>query len=140
MMNIYNGIVKLDANGEATVELPEWFGTLNKDYRYQLTCIGGSAAVYISEEVNSNRFKIAGGFSGLKVSWQVTGIRQDAWANAHRIPVEEGKPEQDRGHYIHPELHGQPEEKAIEWARHPELMQQLKDMREQARRRHATKQ
>jgi hypothetical protein len=43
------------------------------------------------------------------VSWQVTGIRQDSWANAYRIPVEQAKPAQDHGRYLHPELHsGQP--------------------------------
>ena len=41
-----------------------------------------------------------------KVSWQVTGIRRDAWAEAHRIPVEEDKPESERGHYLHPEAFG----------------------------------
>src|SRR5579871_3591474 len=126
MMNIYNGNVVLDANGEATVELPEWFGVLNKDYRYQLTSIGGFAPVYIAEEVSNNQFKIAGGKSGMKVSWQVTGVRQDAWANAHRIPVEVQKPERERGYYIHPELYGAPAEKGIEWARHPDVMQKMK--------------
>jgi trimeric autotransporter adhesin len=40
------------------------------------------------------------------VSWQVTGIRQDAWANANRIPVEVDKKQEDRGRYLHPELFG----------------------------------
>ena len=32
------------------------------------------------------------------------GIRQDAFANAHCIPVEEVKPPQEQGLYPHPEL------------------------------------
>ena len=127
MMNIYNGNAMLDANGEAVIALPEWFGTLNRDYRYQLTCIGGFAPVYVAEEISNNQFKIAGGKSGMKVSWQVTGVRQDAWANAHRIPVEVEKPERERGYYLHPELYGAPDEKNIEWARHPEVMQKMKE-------------
>ncbi|HEY6373643.1 MAG TPA: hypothetical protein VIX37_23920 [Candidatus Sulfotelmatobacter sp.] len=126
MMNIYNGNVMLDANGEAVIDLPEWFGALNRDYRYQLTCVGGFAPVYIAEEISNNQFKIAGGKSGMKVSWQVTGVRQDAWANAHRIPVEVQKPERERGYYLHPELFGAPEEKGLEWARHPAMMQPMK--------------
>jgi hypothetical protein len=126
MMNIYNGNVVLDANGEATVELPEWFGSLNRDYRYQLTSLGGFAPVYISEEVSNNQFKIAGGKPGMKVSWQVTGIRQDAWANAHRIPVEVQKPERERGYYIHPEPYGASAEKGNEWAGHSDVMQTMK--------------
>jgi trimeric autotransporter adhesin len=126
MMNIYNGNVMLDANGEAVIELPEWFGSLNRDYRYQLTCIGGFAPVYVAEEISNNQFKIAGGKSGMKISWQVTGVRQDAWANAHRIPVEVQKPDRERGYYLHPELYGAPEEKNVEWSRHPDAMQRMK--------------
>jgi len=130
MMNIYNGNVMIGAGGEATVDLPEWFGTLNRDFGYQLTCVGGFAPVYVAEEITNNRFRIAGGKPGLKFSWQVTGIRQDAWANAHRIPVEEAKPERERGYYIHPELYGAPEEKQIEWARHPEVMKRMEEQQE----------
>jgi hypothetical protein len=132
MMNIYNGNVKLDSNGEATVELPEWFGVLNKDFRYSLSALGAPGPnLYIAEEVAENRFKIAGGTPGAKVSWTVTGIRQDAWAKAHRIRVEEEKTERERGYFLHPELFNQPEEKSVEWARHPELMKQGKQEREQ---------
>jgi len=62
----------------------------------------------------------------MKVSWQVTGIRQDAYANAHRTVVEEEKPERERGYYLHPELYGQPQEKSVEWARHPALMRRMR--------------
>ncbi|MBZ5545107.1 MAG: hypothetical protein LAO07_15730, partial [Acidobacteriia bacterium] len=111
------------------VELPAWFEALNRDFRYQLTPIGAPAPnLYVAEEVKGNRFKIAGGNPGLKVSWQVTGVRQDAWANAHRIRVEVEKPAAERGFYLHPELQSAPEEKSIEWAHHP---QQLQGMREQ---------
>ena len=57
----------------------------------------------------------------MKVSWQVTGIRQDAWANAHRIPVEEDKPLKEQGMYLHPELYGASEEQSLMKARHPDL-------------------
>jgi hypothetical protein len=114
MMNIYNGVAALDGKGEAVVELPEYFGALNRDFRYQLTSIGAPGPnLYIAEEVQNNQFKIAGGAPGAKVSWQVTGIRQDVWANAHRIPVEVEKDLQDRGHYLSPELYGQPETAGI---------------------------
>ena len=69
----------------------------------------------------------------MEVSWQVTGIRQDAWANAHRIPVEEEKNARERGYYLHPELYGAPEEKQIEWARNPQRMKLAKLMKDRAR-------
>jgi hypothetical protein len=108
MKNIYDGMVTLDERGRAVVKLPDWFGALNRDFRYQLTCVGGFAPVYIAEEIADNRFTIAGGTPGLKVSWQVTGIRQDPYAEQHRIPVEEDKPLEERGTYLYPEGYGLP--------------------------------
>jgi hypothetical protein len=89
MMNVYNGNVILDENGEAWVDLPERFEALNRDFRYQLTCIGGFARIYVAEEITDNRFKIGGGTPGMNVSWQVTGIRQDTYAKAHPMVVEQ---------------------------------------------------
>lgn len=76
--------------------------------------------MYVAEEVNGNRFRIGGGRGGMKVSWQVTGIRQDAWANANRIRVEERKPEYARGYYLHPEAFGMPRERGVDHARKPD--------------------
>lgn len=91
MKNVYDGVVELDMNGSTVVELPDYFEALNRDFRYQLTAIGASAPnLYIAREVSDNRFTIAGGAPGMKVSWQVTGIRKDALAEANRIrPVVE---------------------------------------------------
>jgi len=114
MKNIYDGVVTLGPDGGAAVELPEWFEALNRDFRYQLTCLGGFAPVYVAEEIAGNRFRIAGGTAGLKVSWQVTGTRHDAWAEAHRIQVEEVKPAAEQGRYRHPELFGQPPEMMVD--------------------------
>src|SRR5260370_52726 len=113
MKNIYDGVVVLDQRGEAVVSLPEWFGALNTDCRYQLTCLGGYAPVYIASEITKNQFTIAGGQAGLKVCWQITGVRQDRWAQQHRIPVEVEKPSEQRGLYHYPELYGQPVERGI---------------------------
>jgi hypothetical protein len=92
MMNIYNGVVAVDENGSATIELPEWFEALNRDFRYQLTPIGAPApGLYISQKVSGNRFSIAGAAPNVEVSWQVTGVRHDRYANKNRIRVEEEK-------------------------------------------------
>lgn len=106
MMNVYNGNVILDGDGQAVVKMDDWFEPLNRDFRYQLTCIGGFAQVYISEEMHNNQFRIAGGTPGLKVSWQVTGIRQDPYAEQNRIRVEVDKEEEFKGYYLHPEAYG----------------------------------
>jgi hypothetical protein len=114
MMNVYNGNAVLDSRGEATVTLPGYFESLNKDFRYQLTCIGGYAPIYIAEKISGNRFRIAGGTAGLEVSWQVTGVRNDAYAQMHRIEVEIDKQPGDRGKFLHPELFGADAEAAID--------------------------
>ena len=113
MKNIYDGVVTLNDDGSATVTMPSYFDALNTEFRYQLTCIGGYAPVYIAEEINDQQFSIAGGSPGLKVSWQITGIRQDPFAKANPVQVEEQKTAHEQGRYLHPELYGQPEEKGI---------------------------
>jgi hypothetical protein len=122
MKNIYDGVVTTDAQGEATVELPDWFEALNGDFRYQLTVIGQFAQAIVARKIQDQQFTIRTSVPNVEVSWQVTGVRRDAWAKAHPLVVEELKEEKLRGTYIHPELYGAPKEKAIEWARHPELM------------------
>ncbi|MCM3904548.1 MAG: hypothetical protein ND866_22855 [Pyrinomonadaceae bacterium] len=129
MMNIYNGNITTDDNGESTVLLPDYFAALNKDFRYQLTVIGQFAQAIVASEISDNRFQIKTDKPTVKVSWQVTGIRQDAWANKHRIPVDEQKPDRERGYYIHPELYEQPDEKNVEWARRPRLMKHVEEMK-----------
>ncbi|MEZ4707557.1 MAG: hypothetical protein R3A44_10140 [Caldilineaceae bacterium] len=108
MMNIYNGNVLLDQSGESWVQMPAWFEALNMEFRYQLTPIGAPGPnLFVAEEIQNNRFKIAGGTPGMKVSWQVTGIRHDPYADAHRIQVEEDKPIDERGRYLHPTEYAQ---------------------------------
>ena len=117
MKNVYDGVVELDANGEATVTLPDWFEALNRDFRYQLTAVGAAApALHVRSRIKDNAFTIAGGEAGLEVSWQVTGIRRDAWAEANRTPVEEDKTGEEAGRYLHPEAHGQDASKGINHA------------------------
>ncbi|NIP56069.1 MAG: hypothetical protein GWN67_20635 [Phycisphaerae bacterium] len=127
MMNIYNGNVKLDENGQAVVQLPDYFEALNYDFRYQLTPIGAPGPnLYIAEKISENNFKIAGGKYGMEVSWQVTGIRQDPYAVANRIQVEEDKSDEERGYYLHPKAYGFTEEKGIERLHNPEPIEQAK--------------
>lgn len=121
MMNIYNGIATLDERGRAVVELPGYFEALNRDFRYQLTCIGASAPVYVGRKIEDNAFTIAGGYEGLEVSWEVTGIRKDPYAEANRIQVEVVKSPDEIGRLLHPEVYGQPPSMRIKAApRRPE--------------------
>jgi hypothetical protein len=108
MKNIYDGVAGLDDSGTAWITLPNWFSSLNGDFRYQLTAIGRPAGLYVAEEISGNKFKIAGGAAQQRVSWQVTGIRRDPTALRVRQPAERDKKGAERGHYVDPIAYGQP--------------------------------
>ena len=91
MMNIYNGNVITNQAGIAVISLPDYFESLNKDFRYQLTCIGQFAQAIISEKIMNNQFTIQTDKPCVEVSWQVTGIRQDQAALASGYTVEVSK-------------------------------------------------
>lgn len=114
MMNIYNGNVTTDENGEAVVKLPDYFMALNKDYRYQLTPIGQFAQCIVLKEIENNQFVIKTDKPNVKVSWQVTGIRQDPFANMYRIVPEVEKKPEEKGYYLHPECYGLSRSKFID--------------------------
>jgi hypothetical protein len=121
MMNIYNGVVTTDAKGEATVALPAWFEALNRDFRYQLTPIGAFSQAMVSRKVANGSFTLKTDKPGVEVSWQVTGIRKDSWANAHRVAIEIDKTAKERGFYLHPAEHGQPASKDVDLILRPKL-------------------
>jgi hypothetical protein len=130
MVNIYSGNVTTDEFGLATVKLPDWFQVENGDFRYQLTVVGGRfAQAIVSKEIANNQFTIMTNASGVKVSWQVTGVRQDAYAKAHPLVVEQAKRGAERGLYLHPELYGQPKQKQTELGQHPEIMRRFQAAR-----------
>ncbi|MFY9223770.1 MAG: hypothetical protein WAQ98_13945 [Blastocatellia bacterium] len=113
MMNIYNGNITTDANGEAIVTMPTYFDALNAECRYQLTVIGQFAQAIVSNEIINNQFTIKTNKPNVKVSWQVTGIRKDPYAEKYRVQVEVDKAPQERGLYVNPDVYNQPADKAI---------------------------
>lgn len=95
VLNVYSGNVVLDGSGAAEVELPAWFEAVNTDLRYQLTAVGGPApGLHVAEEVAGNRFRIGGGPAGLKVSWEVTAVRNDLFMREHPFEAERDAPEE----------------------------------------------
>ena len=120
MKNIYDGTVVTDASGEATVTLPAYMEALNDSFRYQLTVIGTFAQAIVSSEIKDNKFGIKTSAGNVKVSWMVTGVRKDAYAKKFRIPVEEAKPQSERGYYLHPAAFNQPDDKSVAYARKKE--------------------
>lgn len=113
MMNIYNGNAVTDANGYATVKLPVYFEAVNMDFRYQLTPVGQFAQAIISEKVKGNQFVIQTDKPNVEVSWQVTGVRNDPYAQQNRVVPLEDKSANEKGYYLHPEVYGKDQSKAI---------------------------
>jgi hypothetical protein len=112
--NLYRGTVTLDANGEAWVQLPDYFEAINRDASYHLTPIGAAMPnLHVAVEIQGNRFKIAGGAPFKKVSWEVKAVRNDPWVQQYGYQTEQEKPKEYQGLYLHPELYGQPKERGI---------------------------
>lgn len=115
MMNLYNGNVTTDASGQAKVNLPSYFTALNKDFKYQLTCIGTFAQAIIAEEISGNSFTIKTDKPNVKVSWQVAGVRHDQTALKYPIVDEIEKPANEKGFYLVPEAFGFGQERNAAW-------------------------
>jgi hypothetical protein len=130
MMNIYNGNVTTDAKGEATVHMPDYFEALNRDFRYQLTVIGQFAQAIVGQEIEGGKFVIKTDKPNVKVSWQVTGIRHDPYADKHRIPVEEEKTGNERGKYLHPTEWGKPESLGVDYEQTQKIEKMAQDGQE----------
>ena len=126
MMNVYNGNVTTDGIGNATVQLPDYFSALNKDFKYQLTVIGQFAQAIVSQEIQGNHFSIKTDKPNIKVSWQITGVRKDPWAKKHRIVVEEEKTNDTRGYYLNPDAYGLPASRSISLIKHHNSLKKVK--------------
>ena len=105
VLNQYSGNISTDDNGLATVVLPNYFETLNKDFRYQLTAIGTFAQAIIKTEVINNQFVIQTNQANIKVSWQITGVRNDRVMQARPFVAESIKEGDEIGKYISPEIY-----------------------------------
>jgi hypothetical protein len=133
MKNVYDGNVITDARGEASVALPDYFEAVNRDYRYQLTVIGQFAQAIVSSEIKNNRFTIRTDKPNVKVSWQVTGIRKDPYAEHNRIHAEVDKSASESGTYLHPTEWGQPESKGIGYQESQQMLSREQSIQSEAR-------
>ncbi|GIV11586.1 MAG: hypothetical protein KatS3mg020_1077 [Fimbriimonadales bacterium] len=126
-MNFYSGNIVTDAQGYAVVQLPDYFESINRDFRYQLTVIDSSDDFILAKvvrEIQNNQFVIRTSKPFVKVSWEVKAIRNDRWVQEYGYQTEQAKEDEIKGKYLHPELYGQPKEQGIHYrpkpARHTE--------------------
>jgi hypothetical protein len=128
MMNVYNGNITTDATGRAIVKLPAYFEAANKDFRYQLTIIDTVqfAMARIASKISNNEFIIITDKPMIEVSWQVTGIRNDAYAQKNRLQAEVFKMNEEKGMYLNPEVFDQPASKGIGVQKQPGTVAEIK--------------
>lgn len=118
--NVYRGNVVTDAKGYATINLPPYFQSINRDPTYQLTVIDDSddfVMAKVVRKVQNNQFAIRTSKGLVEVSWEVKGIRNDRWVQRYGFETEQEKDEGARGMYLNPELFGQPAEKGMHFER-----------------------
>jgi len=115
VINLYRGTVAFDSNGEAVVEMPAYFESVNTNFSYQLTPVGGYAPLYIKEKMKDGKFVIAGGAEGLEVSWVVHAERNDPYLeqNPNKRNVEVEKEDWNKGKYLQPQLYNQSDDLKI---------------------------
>ncbi|MGZ4117526.1 MAG: hypothetical protein ACXVPY_08595, partial [Bacteroidia bacterium] len=114
VLNVYRGNIVLDGNGEATVELPDYFNAINANFSYNLTAIGSQSNVFVKTEITDRTFEIAGGKPGQKVSWTVYADRNDKYVQENPdAKINEVDKADERGKYLIPALYGQPKEAGI---------------------------
>ncbi len=89
--DVYDGNATTDADGRASVRVPAYVEALGRDFRYQLTVIGDFAHAVVSRELRDGRFEIRTDRPRVRVSWQVTALRDDAYTRDHPLRNETAK-------------------------------------------------
>ncbi|MGH7131594.1 MAG: hypothetical protein ACREJO_06580 [Phycisphaerales bacterium] len=113
-LNHYSGNITTGDDSIAWVILPDYFASINRDYRYQLTVVDESdefIQAKVWRKINANRFAVKTSKPNTQVSWRVEATRDDAWVRRYGAPVVVNKDPADKGKYQHPELYDQPPEK-----------------------------
>jgi len=83
ILDLCHGVASLDYTGEAWIQLPDGFYSHDLGLHYELRAVGKPAPnLHVAHELSGDRFHIAGGRLGQKVSWQVIGARSDVEAQS----------------------------------------------------------
>jgi len=124
-LNAYSGNVTTDEHGEAWVKLPDYFGEINRDFRYTLTVVDDTdneefVLAKVARKIANNTFKIRTSAANVEVTWRVEAVRNDLWVRRYGAPVEMQKEGLEKGTYQHPELYGVPPQTSTEFPIEPE--------------------
>lgn len=107
MLNQYSDTAIVGNDGTVEVSMPSYFSSATEKSRIQLTAQGCPMPnLHVSKKMSQGKFTIGGGVSGMEVVWTVVAARADKWAKANHPGVEIDKKPEDKGLFMHPELHG----------------------------------
>lgn len=118
-LNIYSGTIVTGKDGFAFVDLPDYFGEINRDPRVQLTVNDTSEDFVMAKvvgEVGGSGFRIRTSKPNVKVYWEVKAVRNDAFVRQYGAPVVVEKSSAERGRYQHPELYGAPVQRGVTYS------------------------
>jgi hypothetical protein len=118
--NVYRGNVVTDAKGYATIQLPDYFESINRDPTYHLTIVDDGerddfVLVKVVRKIRNNQFTIRTSAPHVEVSWRVEAIRNDRYVQKYGYKTEQEKEDSIKGKYVQPELYGMPKEYGIHY-------------------------
>lgn len=108
-LNLYSGTIRTGQDGFATVTLPPYYESINKDARIQLTVEDESddfVMVKVVRGVSKGQFTLRTNKPSTVVYWRVEATRNDRFVQQYGAPVEQDKLGGEYGRYQHPELYG----------------------------------
>ncbi len=118
--NVYRGNVVTDAKGYATIQLPDYFESINRDPTYHLTIVDDGerddfVLVKVVRKIRNNQFTIRTSAPHVEVSWEVKAIRNDRYVQKYGYETVQEKEDEIKGKYVHPEFYGMPKEYGIHY-------------------------
>lgn len=112
-LSVVSGNARTDASGVAVIDVPDLFARYHRDFRYQLTTVGAAAAAHVSRELRNGRFTVKTDRPRVKVSWQLTAVRDDPSARASEFRPTTAKRGSQRGRFLEPKVYGKSARRSI---------------------------
>ena len=132
---IYRAKAMLDTDGEARVEMPDYFTALVKEDEatVTLTPVGKPFLTGYDWDVGYDAFTVYGD-PGREVSWVVYADRDDPAIREHALPVEMDKEPDSklcpRGKLLNPTAYGYPESMGVNYEERQKAMREHEEMQE----------
>ncbi|HMS57135.1 MAG TPA: hypothetical protein PKA27_17260 [Fimbriimonadaceae bacterium] len=115
-LNVYQGPVRTDERGFATVELPDYYESINIEPTVQLTVVDDGEEFVLAKVVNrpkNGSFVIRTNHLAVRSTGESKRKGMIVGCNSTELRVEIDKSDNEKGKYQRPELYGLPAERSI---------------------------